>query len=92
MVSSFGAAGRTVPNPQPVYQAVTRIYGFLDTWLWPLVQLALRILLFRVFFWSGLTKIADFDQTVLLFEWEYQVPLLPADIAAVLATAVELVR
>lgn len=44
-----------------------------------------------VFFASGLTKIADWESTLFLFEYEYSVPFLPITLAAVLATVGELV-
>lgn len=44
-----------------------------------------------IFFASGLTKIADWESTVFLFEYEYSVPLLPVTLAAILATVGELV-
>lgn len=53
-------------------------------------QLIFRIALAIVFFRSGLTKLASWDTTILLFENEYNVPLLPPEFAAYLATAVEL--
>lgn len=57
----------------------------------PLVDLALRVWLFVVFFWdSGLSKIQSWDTTLALFENEYEVPLIPSDIAAYLGTAGEL--
>jgi len=62
----------------------------LNAWGAPLLQLALRLWIARVFFYSGLTKIQDWDTTVLLFESEYQVPLLPPEIAALLGTTFEL--
>jgi len=52
--------------------------------------LALRLWLAKVFFMSGLTKIQSWDTTLMLFEYEYAVPLIPFDIAAYLATAAEL--
>jgi putative oxidoreductase len=44
----------------------------------------------NVFFKSGLTKIQNWDSTLYLFSDVYQVPLLPSDIAAYMATAGEL--
>ncbi|MCP1611507.1 putative oxidoreductase [Azospirillum lipoferum] len=64
--------------------------GRLNAWGAPLLQLALRLWIARVFFNSGLTKIQDWDTTVLLFQEEYKVPLLPPDLAALLGTAFEL--
>lgn len=55
-----------------------------------LLLVILRIWMLRVFFLSGLQKINSWDTTILLFENDYDVPLLPPDIAAYLATAAEL--
>lgn len=44
-----------------------------------------------IFFASGLTKLDDWESTLYLFESEYQVPLLPYTVAAVLGTFGELV-
>jgi putative oxidoreductase len=59
--------------------------------LQPAAQLAARLYVAKVFFWSGLTKIRDWDTTVALFTDEYHVPLLPPEAAALLGTAGELV-
>jgi putative oxidoreductase len=45
----------------------------------------------QVFFLAGLTKLRDWDITLALFADEYQVPLLPTELAAVLGTTGELV-
>lgn len=66
-----------------VFDAVQR-YGS------PVVDLLIRLALFRVFFWSGLVKIHDWPGTVQLFQYEYMVPLLPANLSAVLAASCEL--
>ncbi|HXH03054.1 MAG TPA: DoxX family membrane protein [Candidatus Competibacteraceae bacterium] len=58
--------------------------------LTPLVDLGVRLWVANVFFKSGLTKIASFDSTLLLFTYEYHVPLLSPYWAAVLGTAAEL--
>ncbi|BCL76360.1 membrane protein [Jeongeupia sp. HS-3] len=56
----------------------------------PLFALAARLYVAKAFFLSGLTKIRDWDTTLLLFTEEYQVPFLTPPIAAVLATGGEL--
>lgn len=56
----------------------------------PLLDLGLRLFLANVFFKSGLTKIQNWDSTLYLFSDVYQVPLLPPDVAAYLATGAEL--
>ncbi|QRR33226.1 DoxX family protein [Hydrogenophaga sp. YM1] len=50
-----------------------------------------RLYIAQVFFLSGLTKVRDWDTTLLLFTEEYHVPLLPPALAAPLGTAGELV-
>jgi len=57
----------------------------------PLLDLLLRIGIALVFWKSGMAKIANWDLTVQLFADEYQVPILPADLAALLAATAELV-
>ncbi|MBY6199635.1 DoxX family protein [Vibrio hangzhouensis] len=57
----------------------------------PLLLLFCRLWVAWVFFNSGLTKIASWDSTLYLFELEYQVPLLPWELAAYLGTGAELV-
>ncbi|UGA36772.1 DoxX family membrane protein [Chromobacterium haemolyticum] len=58
--------------------------------LQPLLLLLFRLWIANVFFKSGLTKIDDWDTTILLFTEEYHVPLLPPAVAAALAAAGEL--
>ena len=57
----------------------------------PLAALVARAYLAQVFFLSGLTKVRDWDTTLLLFTEEYKVPLLSPEVAAVMGTAGELV-
>lgn len=45
----------------------------------------------RIFFYSGLTKISSWASTIYLFKYEYRVPIIPAELAAYLATTVELI-
>lgn len=67
-----------------------RATAAIELWLAPVLLLAIRLWLARIFFNSGLTKINDWTATLFLFEFEYQVPLLPATLAAVMGTAAEL--
>lgn len=78
----MGALARVMSLAAPLYRG-------LD-WLSPLGVLALRLWVANVFWKSGLTKIASWDSTVMLFTYEYQVPLLSPELAAFLGTAVEL--
>lgn len=56
----------------------------------PLFDLSVRVGIAWIFWKSGLTKIASWDSTVLLFTYEYNVPLLSPTVAAFLGTAAEL--
>ncbi|WP_051534652.1 DoxX family protein [Deefgea rivuli] len=56
----------------------------------PVADLLLRLYISKVFFLSGLTKIQDWSTTLFLFSNEYHVPVLPPLIAAIGATAGEL--
>ena len=62
----------------------------LDAIQWVFL-LVLRLWLAKVFFLSGLTKIQSWETTLMLFEYEYAVPLLSPYFAAVLATIAELI-
>lgn len=55
-----------------------------------IAQLASRVAVAHVFWNSAQSKLASWPITQQLFAMEYQVPILPSDIAAVLATAAEL--
>ena len=57
----------------------------------PVALLAARFYVGWAFFSSGLTKLRDWESTLLLFEYEYQVPVLPFELAAYLGTAAEIV-
>lgn len=52
--------------------------------------LVARCATFSVFFRSGLVKIQDWNSTLLLFQNEYKVPVLPPAVAATLAASMEL--
>lgn len=55
------------------------------------VALLARLYIAKIFFLAGLTKVQDWDTTLFLFEEEYQVPLIPFELAAYLGTVGELV-
>jgi len=73
-----------------IAQLPARVLALLER-----VPVALPQLLFRsgmglVFWRSAQSKLASWDTTITLFQEEYKVPLLPPEIAAYLATTVEL--
>ncbi|PWC34632.1 hypothetical protein TSO352_24130 [Azospirillum sp. TSO35-2] len=71
-------------------EACDRITRRLDRYATPLLDLTVRLTMAPIFFRSGLQKIGDWPATVFLFQEEYRVPLLPPDLAALLAAATEL--
>ena len=78
-----------------LFSTVTNLYRpavWLDEQvLAPTVNLGFRIWVGWIFFKSGLTKIQSMDTTIMLFEYEYEVPLLPPDVAAYMGTFAELI-
>lgn len=64
----------------------TRAMEFLN----PAFDLGVRLWVAYVFFKSGMTKIQSWETTKMLFEYEYEVPVLPPELAAYLGTATEL--
>jgi putative oxidoreductase len=69
--------------------ALDRIIGWLERVPYSLLALPLRFAVATVFWNSAQTKLANWDATLSLFVDEYKVPLLPPEIAAHIATAVE---
>jgi putative oxidoreductase len=67
-----------------------RAKGALSAIGWNWLALPMRIAAFEVFWRSGQVKLADWDSTVGLFRDEYKVPALPPEIAAYMATTIEL--
>ena len=80
-------------NIEPTTSFMTRlgqvIFKLESLPLWPIQTLA-RIGVAAVFYNSAKLKLQSWEITLLLFRDEYQVPLLPFDLAARMATAVEM--
>ncbi|MCD6075799.1 MAG: DoxX [Rhodospirillales bacterium] len=66
------------------------LFADLERFPLSILQFLFRLSAGLVFWNSGLTKIASWQTTIVLFRDEYAVPLLPPELAAQLATAVEL--
>ncbi len=79
---------KTIAN---LVRSTYRFDDLLAQWGGSLLNLGLRLYVGWVFFKAGLAKLRDWDATVALFHDEYQVPLLPPDLAAVMGAAGELV-
>lgn len=75
---------------------VSRLYRFQArplanlSRLEPVLQLSARLHVAQVFWTSGLTKVQNWEGTLFLFQEEYQVPLLPPELAAWMGTGGEL--
>ena len=68
---------------------VERLLRKFDRVPYTLLALPLRLAVAAVFWNSGMAKLADWNATLSLFTDEYQVPLLPPELAANLALAIE---
>ena len=79
------------PATNRIVAAYRTLFSLADRVPLSLVQLAARVAVAHVFWKSAQSKLASWPVTEQLFAMEYQVPLLPPDIAAPLATATELV-
>jgi putative oxidoreductase len=75
-------------SPVTLYRSLTSLVEAIP---FSFVQLVSRVSIALVFWNSAQSKLASWMVTQQLFAMEYQVPLLPPDIAAPLATATELV-
>ena len=80
--SQPGAPARPPPSES--------LYATLGRFPTSLFQLMFRIAVAGVFWDSGQTKIASWQTTIVLFRDEYRVPLLSPQLAATLATSIEL--
>ena len=77
-------------KPPPI-TLVDRAIGWLEAVPYTLLALPLRVGAAAVFWNSAQAKLANWDTTIELFTEEYKVPLLPPEIAANLALAIELI-
>lgn len=62
----------------------------LDGVPYTLLAIPLRFAAATVFWNSGMTKLANWDTTIMLFTDEYKVPLLPPEVTAYMAASIEL--
>jgi putative oxidoreductase len=70
-----------------VYFALARL---ANKYLFSALVFFMRFWMAKIFWYSGLTKIDNWKSTVYLFKYEYAVPIIPAELAAAMATAIEL--
>ena len=67
-----------------------RAIALLNAIPYSVIALIARAAAFSVFFRSGTQKLSDWNATLMLFENEYHVPLLPPHLAAYMAAGLEL--
>jgi putative oxidoreductase len=79
----------SAPKAPAIVHGMNTINAGLNA-LAPVAFLLLRCWVAWQFMKSGLTKVQSFSTTIDLFRYEYQVPILPPEVAAYLATAAEL--
>jgi putative oxidoreductase len=79
---------------QKIYNCVKNLNDktvfILEKYAAPILLLAIRLWVANIFFKSGLTKIANIDSTVSLFEYEYALPIISPVLAAYLSIIFEL--
>lgn len=67
-----------------------RVIALLNGIPYSVIALIARAATFSVFFRSGTQKLSDWNATLMLFENEYHVPVLPPHVAAYMAAGMEL--
>ena len=77
-------------TPPSLLGRIRRLYEQLGLLPLSIIQLMARFSMAVIFWRSGQAKIANWDLTLQLFANEYKVPILPPEIAAPMAAAVEL--
>jgi putative oxidoreductase len=82
--------GTVSASSRPPFALVGRIVRMLDGVPYMLLALPLRAAVAVVFWNSAMAKLANWDTTLALFTDEYQVPLLPPELAAYMAATIEL--
>ncbi len=80
-------AADALPAPRDL---VGRAITGLNAIPYSALVLVARAATFSVFFRSGLQKLSDWNATLMLFENEYHVPILPPHVAAYMAAGMEL--
>ncbi len=73
-----------------VIGCLDRLRGRLDAVPYGILALPLRFAIATVFWNSAMTKLANWDTALSLFSDEYQLPLIPPEIAAYIAVSIEL--
>jgi len=86
MTHRAGLLKRVIDHGVPAYLRLVRGIEALT----PLFDLSVRLYLAQIFWTGGMVKLSSWMSTVMLFTMVYDVPILPPELAAYLATAIEL--
>lgn len=80
----------SMSSRQSMFETAKRIVSWLESIPYTLLAIPLRVAVATVFWNSAMTKLPNWGMTVALFTDEYKVPLLPPELAAYMAAAIEL--
>lgn len=86
MTQAVGFPKRVASATTSGYRRLVRILESLI----PVFDLSVRLYLAHIFWTGGMAKLSSWISTVMLFTMVYDVPVLPPELAAYLATAIEL--
>lgn len=86
MTQAVGLLKHAAPVAVSAYRCVVRVLESLI----PIFDLSVRLYLAHIFWKGGMVKLSSWISTVMLFTMVYDVPVLPPEVAAYLATAIEL--
>ena len=78
------------PAPMGVLAHSLNLLPKVETWGGSALQLLFRLWMAKLFWDSGMVKLASWGQTVALFRDLYQVPIVSPELAATMAVSVEL--
>jgi putative oxidoreductase len=79
-----------MPSRSQGFRILGRMLQWLDRIPYAVLAVPLRFAVATVFWNSAMAKLANWDTTISLFTDDYQVPILPPEAAAYLATTIEL--
>jgi putative oxidoreductase len=80
----------SIEPPRARFPAVSKAIRALNAIPYSVIALIARAATFSVFWRSGTQKLSDWNSTLLLFENEYHVPILPPHFAAYMSASLEL--
>ena len=82
--------GSAPPAVTGIYALARKGIDWLESVPYAVLALPLRVGAAAVFWFSAMSKLANWDTTIALFEDEYKVPILPPELAANMALTIEL--